>query len=110
MPMTERNIETGFGTLFKVSGEENRTDVVINVDKKGWFDSVKLLNTEDGKKFFFLAGTAGKENVDSIVGQMSIEEDIEAAEIGSKRMGIGELPKTIRDLLIKYSRSKPRTL
>lgn len=110
MPMTERNIEIGFGTLFKVSGEENRIDVVINVGKKGWFSTAELSNTEDGKKSFFLAGTGGKENIDRIVGKMSVEEVIEAAEIGSKRMGIGELPKVMRDILIKYSRSKPRTL
>jgi len=108
--MGERDIEIGFGTLFEVFGEENRTDVVINVGKKGWFSTAELRTTEDGKKMFFLAGTAGKENVSKIVGQMSPEDVIKAAEEGAKRMGIVELPKVMRDTLKKYSRSKPRII
>lgn len=57
-----------------------------------------------------MAGTAGKENVNRIVGQMSIEEVIKAAEEGSKQVGVGELPKVMRDLLKKYSRSNPRII
>lgn len=45
--MSERDIEIGFGTLFSVSGEENRTDVVIDVGKNGWFSTANINTTED---------------------------------------------------------------
>ena len=108
--MTEREIEISFGTLFEVSGEEERIDVVINVGEDSWFYTGQIGKTKDGNKWFFMAGTAGKKNIKKIVGQMSIEEVIKAAEEGAIHTGVGELSKTMRDLLEQYSQSKPRLI
>jgi len=43
-PMSERDLKIGFGTLFSVSGEGKRKDVVVGVGKKGYFFLHKYFN------------------------------------------------------------------
>lgn len=108
--MSEREVKLGFGMLFEVSDEEGRIDVVINVGKGGSFEAAQIGETKEGQKWFFIPGTADRGDIGRIVGQMSFEEVIKAAEEGARHTGIGELPKDMRDILEKYSKEKPRVL
>lgn len=108
--MSEREIKIGFGTLFRVAGEKDRTDVIVEVGENNYFGSAKLRETEDGKRWFFLAGSGGKKHIGEIVGELTLNEVINALEEGARQVGLKELPEEMRDTLKQESGKKPRLL
>lgn len=87
-----------FGDIFKVVGDPKRTDVVIKVNDNGSFDAAKLNNTSKGKRWIFGAGTALYKNVDQTIGQMGLEDIIDAVREGRKQMGVSVGEETIESL------------
>ncbi|MCX6705800.1 MAG: hypothetical protein NTV24_01690, partial [Candidatus Woesebacteria bacterium] len=81
--MSEREIKIGFGTLFEVAEIEDRTDVIINVGEGDSFESARVGETEEGKRWLSYSGTSLRSDIKRIVGQMSPEEVIEAAKQGA---------------------------
>ena len=108
--MNERGIKVSFGTLFNVAGEDGRVDVVINTGVEGWCSSAALRENEKGEKSFFLAGSTSRGNIREIIGSMTVEEVLQAAELGAKRAGLKKLPEEMREMLIEYSKAEPRVL
>lgn len=94
--MPERRIEIGFGTLFRAAENSDRVDVIINVGRGNWCSAAELIETSDSEKCFFIPGTATKDDLGEIIGRMSYEEMMKAAELGAKRAGLQRLPDSMR--------------
>lgn len=108
--MPEREIRICFGTIFKVTGYEDRVDVIIDVGSGGVFESSCLYQTEQGEKWFLSGGTGDKEKIEKVIGRLTLQEVTAALELGAKQIDLQELPEKARELLKKYSKAKPRTL
>jgi hypothetical protein len=83
----EREVEIKFGTLIKIKSkaDPDRIDVVDNVGSEEYegFYSGNLHHPDDKKKrWFFPGGTTLPELIEDIVGQLSEEEVIAAAQRG----------------------------
>ncbi len=83
-----------FGTLFEANKKstlgKDRTDVVVDVGEADYFYIAGTFQKE-GQIAFSLqtgVGTAGRENVERITGQLTLDEMIDAANRGSlEKMG-----------------------
>ncbi len=100
--------EIGFGDLFRVKGQPDRVDVVIDIREGDYFDSARVREW-GGKKYLAGLGTAGPENINGFVGQMTKDEIISAAEEEARRLGY-ELTGEQKETLEEYSRKGRREL
>ncbi|MEO6509226.1 MAG: hypothetical protein ABIO02_04685 [Patescibacteria group bacterium] len=112
-----RTVEISFGTLFKVSEKSakraDRVDVVLNIGEENIFCSAPLEKDEEGNNMFPFtrAGSAHPGIMTGeIVGQLSLDEVIEACRKGTKAIFHTELPENIRNSLLEYSKLGSRTL
>ena len=110
MPMSERDLKIGFGTLFSVSGEGKRKDVVVGVGKKGYFFTAQVFQSGQGRDWIYHSGTAGKDNIQEIVGQLTLQQVIEALEEGTRQVGLKEINQEMKRILVRESRKKSRLL
>jgi hypothetical protein len=107
--VAEREIEIRIGTLFKLNDEE-KIQLVVGLGENNYFFSAYLFKTEEGKNWFFNSGTAYKDRFGEIVGQMSIEEVLNARQEGDKHVGLDHTPEGILKDLILESEKGSRVL
>lgn len=103
-------IEIAFGLLFKVRNEPERTDVIIGVGKKSYFEAARAYKTVDGYRINPMAGTAGPENYETKVGQLTLQEVLDGADRETQERWGQKLPQAMRDLLEEASKAKPRRI
>lgn len=108
--MHERGIEISFGTIFKAAGYEDRLDVITDVGEGESFSSACLHVTENGERWFLQGGGGSRNNIEKIVGQLTLQEVIEALRLGIKQIDLPELPEGAEESLEKSSRANPRIL
>jgi len=110
--MPERELIVGFGTLlkFKEVGDVKRVGVVINVGCGNWCSTATLRENEKGEKTFLSAGGTIEDNIDEIIGQMSVQEVFKAAELGQRLAGLKGLSDPLKKILEENSKAKPRIL
>ena len=110
MPMSERDLKIGFGMLFSVSGKGERKDVVVGVGEKGRFFAAQVFQSAQGRDWIYPSGTANKNNIQEIIGQLTLQQVIEALEEGTRQRGLKEINPEMKRILINESRRKPRLL
>ncbi|MDP3917573.1 MAG: hypothetical protein Q8Q30_00135 [Candidatus Woesebacteria bacterium] len=108
--MTERRIRICFGTVFKVTGYEDRVDVITDVGSGGVFEAACLHENEQGEKWFLSGGTGDKEKIEKVIGRLTLQEVTAALELGAKQIDLQELPEGAREVLENLSKAKPRIL
>lgn len=92
--MVERRVERKIqeaeisqGTLFTVrefGKETERVDVIIDIGEDDWFESARIRFTEDRRMMIGIGGTGGPDNFGKVVGQLTAEQILEAARLGTK--------------------------
>jgi hypothetical protein len=107
--MTERReISIGFGDIFLSTDETAQTLVVLDVGEGNNFVVAPLVEYEGSKRLGFL-GDSGPERIDKMIGQMSKDKVVEAAENMARLQG-GELSTKSRDLFDQYSQKERRII
>ncbi len=74
-------MRVGFGNLFKVKGEKNRVDLIIDVSERS-FEVVQVRKREGKLGVVSIAGTGGPEYISKILNKrLSLDEVISAFNI-----------------------------
>ncbi len=108
------SVEITVGTLFNPRGHDgeinsDRTDVITDSGEGDTFASARLRQDKEGK-FIQLGGTGGPENFGQTIGQMTVDEVIEAYDLGWKKLGIGDFPEEFKTRLREIASKGPRKL
>lgn len=83
----QSSVEISFGTLFTVIThgiETDRVDCIIDVGEDNYFFAGPVTESASGKKKMAHVGTGGPRVFGKIVGQMSLDEVIEAFKEGAR--------------------------
>lgn len=103
-------VKIEFGTLFSVRGYPGRIDVVTDPGERGktFGTNVVFLNKNQERELKMgCGGTAGTENIDKIVGKMTLEELEQAVRRGY------EMPEAVEgriELLRRHSKMSARNV
>ena len=98
-----------FGTVFTVVGNPRRVDVVVDVGEDTWFMSAGSYNYKSRNYSFFHQGTSGRENINQILGHISLEEILAAANRGYTNKGLA-FPPEVAQIYTEAAKKPPRIL
>ena len=73
-PVDEKTVEISVGTIFKVPGYKNRTDIVVNTGEENWFFASRCSLKKNRLLIIGGVGTSGPEYFLEKVGQVSVED------------------------------------
>lgn len=106
-----KTIEIKVGTIFSVTGDSGRTDLIIDTGRGKDFFTVKCKLDNDQIEITGRPGTAGLENIDTIIKEIK-PEDVERLLIihWEKRISQNKINQTTLDTIRQITGTQPRRI
>lgn len=106
---SQKRVQIAFGTMFEVSTEPDRIDVIVEVGEDNWFEAARVVRDDTGYILASYPGTGGPEVFGKAVGQLTADQVIEAAKKHALEHGY-ELPEESLNYLLENAKALPRIL